>query len=64
MKTQKEFLQAIQESPHWKKELKESEERSDGAFYYTLGEAFNHFRVEKDWQSDAFIQRLIKIINQ
>lgn len=64
MKTQKEFLQAINKSPRWKNKLKEAKEISDGAFYFTLGEAFNYFGVEKDFQSDAFLEKLIKIINQ
>ena len=64
METQKEFLQAIKESPRWKNKLKEAQERSDGAFFYTLGEAFNYFGVEKDFQSDTFIEKLIIIINQ
>ena len=64
MKTQKDFLQAINESPRWKKELKEAKKRSFGAFFYTLGEAFNYFGVEKDFQSDTFILKVLKIINE
>lgn len=63
MKTQKEFLQAINESPRWRKELKEASKRSDGAFYFTLGAAFDYFGVSKDFQNDAFIEKLMTIIN-
>ena len=63
MKTQKEFLQAIKESPRWKNKLKEAQERSDGAFFYTLGEAFSYFEAEKNFQSDTFIEKLTTIIH-
>lgn len=61
---QKEFLQAIQDSPRWKKELKEAIEKSDGAFYFTLGEAFNYFGIAKDFHSDAFLEKLMTITNK